>query len=72
MFSYGLQSRLDELPDRADKLESRMSSFETNLKTAMATIASTADCTSEVSTFVSTIFENDAIRIPLLKFLKSS
>ena len=55
LFSYGLQTRLDDLPGRADRLESRMNNFETSLTTLNTALASTASCTSEISTFVSRI-----------------
>ena len=53
LFSWGLQTRLDDLPGRADRLESRMNDFETSLTTLNTALASTASCTSEVTTFVS-------------------
>ena len=53
LFSYGLQTRLDELPDRAEKLEARLTDFETSLTTTNTALASTAACTAGVTTSVS-------------------
>lgn len=52
LFSYGLQTRLDELPDRAEKLEARLTDFETSLTTTNTALASTAACTAGVTTSV--------------------
>ena len=53
LFSYGLQTRLDELPGRAEKLEARLTDFETSLTTTNTALASTAACTAGVTTSVS-------------------